>query len=158
MTDTSRRRQAVTPHDLAQWFADARRSLDSGRPLTVDHLMALASAPERGRRVPTTWWLEELCRVAKRKIQDAYPGAHASTSEVRAWLDRQDDFDDQISGLADAHAEARARAAEAAGDQRRSREMSARNRRAEAADAPRLQSPNRTVEASATAVRGTHAG
>jgi hypothetical protein len=97
---------------LTQWIESAHDALTEGRPLTVRHIMALASQPERhdprGRR---TWWSEEMARIASEKVKDAYPGSHATNADVREWQRRQEYFDEQMADLATAHAEALALAA-----------------------------------------------
>ena len=104
----------TTPRDLVRWLDDAHDALDSGRPLTVDHVTALASQPDTLRAgTRSTWWSEELARVMKQKVQDPYPGSHATNDEVRAWALRQDHYDMQIDSLTDAHADAIARAGRA---------------------------------------------
>lgn len=113
----------TTPRDMTRWLEDAHHALDSGAALTVDHLLALASQPERlikGARA--TWWSEELARVMKQKIGDAYPGSHATNDDVRAWNARQEFYEMQIDSLADAHAAAIA----AAGKAQKSKDKKAR--------------------------------
>lgn len=102
----------TTPKDLARWFDDAHHALDTGQPLTIDHIMALAATPDGPVKVGqerTTWWSEELARVAQQKCRDAFP-AHGSNDDVTAWLRRQEHYEMQLESLADAHAEAVGRA------------------------------------------------
>lgn len=107
----------TTPADLARWFDDAHDALDTGRPLTVDHILALAATPDgpaKAGSTRATWWSEELARVAAQKCRDAFP-AHGSNSDVENWLRRQEHYEMQLESLADAHAEAVARANPKAG-------------------------------------------
>jgi hypothetical protein len=102
----------TTPAELARWFDDAHHALDTGQPLTIDHIMALAATPDGPAKVGqerTTWWSEELARVAQQKCRDAFP-AHGSNDDVTAWLRRQEHYEMQLESLADAHAEAVGRA------------------------------------------------
>lgn len=98
----------TTPADLARWFDDAHHALDTGQPLTIDHIMALAATPDgpaKAGSTRATWWSEELARVAAQKCRDAFP-AHGSNTDVENWLRRQEHYEMQMESLADAHAEA----------------------------------------------------
>lgn len=97
----------TTPAELARWFDDAHHAVDTAPRLTVDQLRALVATPEQSRHDGTgrsTWWSEELARVATRKARDHFP-AGGTDADVIAWKERQDRYSDTLEDLADAHAE-----------------------------------------------------
>lgn len=91
---------------LTRWFTAANDALDSGAPLTVEHLKALAAMPDHptpDKSARRTWWLEEYERVTQQKMRDRFPDA---PHEIAAWRDRQAMYDDRLEGLASDHADA----------------------------------------------------
>lgn len=97
----------TTPRDLTQWIENAQYALDHVKGVTVDQLRALAATPDQARHDGTgrsTWWSEELARVATRKARDRFPN-NGTDADVNAWKERQDRYTDMMEDLADAHAE-----------------------------------------------------
>lgn len=100
------RHYVATPRELTRWLDSAHAKVDSGKPLTVDDIRALAATPARtGRTLDSrrTWWLEEAERVIREQSRDVLP---SDATLVSAWQSRYDHRADQIESLMDAHADA----------------------------------------------------